>query len=146
MRIVFLFAAIAAFAAADQSGGLTKAEADILISKLAAQDAIISALNQQLRPIERRSQSGGPSVSAVAGDIVQSVNAGNKAVIKVAGEDAFTFSTAANAFEVLGHTTQTIGGGSIKVRVYFLFPAERCKRHRRENKGNVKLRFKVLIV
>jgi hypothetical protein len=134
MRIVFLFASIAAFAAADQTGGLTRAEADILIGKLAAQeaelaaqDAIISALNQQLRPIERRSQSGGPSVSAVAGDIVQSVNAGNKAVIKVAGEDAFTFSTAANAFEVLGHTTQTIGGGSIKVRVYFLFPAvERC--------------------
>jgi hypothetical protein len=114
-KTLLLFAAAAAFVAADETGGLTKADADLLRNKLAAAEA---ALDAQLRPVERRSENNGPSVSAVAGDIVQSANAGKKAVIKIGGEESFTFAASDSYAPEDGgapHVIQTIGGGSLKV-------------------------------
>ena len=60
------------------------------------------------------------AVSAVGGSIVQSVGAGNNAVIKIGGLDAMTVSSTDTAISedgvvVESSVTQTIGTASIKV-------------------------------
>jgi hypothetical protein len=113
LRTAVLFAVVAGFAAAQQ---LTQAEADAL----ARAEALIASLKPKVDRLAR-SANVGPSVAAVAGDIVQSVGAGQAAVVKIGGTTASTLTVTEATIDRLAAVTQTIGSASIAVSFSNLF-------------------------
>jgi hypothetical protein len=111
-----LFLAVAGFAAAQQ---LSPAE----LEALARAEALINSLQPGwLKPkADRlaRAAAGGPSIAAVAGDIVQSVGAGQAAVVKIDGITASTLTVTGATPDKFAATTLTVGAASIDVSFAF---------------------------